>query len=68
MKHRTRQRLHYQSILVFRLNRQKRDSQNIMTFGKHHNPTMFGINKRSCNLFMAGLAFYNHSTLKGSLI
>ena len=35
---------------------------------KHHNPTMPGINKKSCNLFVAGLTFYNHLTLKGSLI
>ena len=31
MKYRTRERLHYQSILDFRQNRKRKDSQNIMT-------------------------------------
>ena len=40
----------------------------IWQFAKRHNPTMSGINDRLWNLFVGGLAFYNHSILKGSLI
>ena len=65
----TRERLHYQNILVFRQNRKKKDSQSIMTrrFAKHHNTRMAGIIQRSYKLFVVGLSFYNHLTLKGSL-
>ena len=31
-----------------------------------HSPTMLGINKGSYKLFVAGLNFYNRSTLKGT--
>ena len=31
-----------------------------------HSPTMLGINKESYKLFVAGLNFYNRSTLKGT--
>ena len=36
-------------------------------FGKHHSPTMSDLNKKSCKLFVADLAFYNDSTLKDEL-
>ena len=31
-----------------------------------HSPTMLGINKGSYKIFVAGLNFYNRSTLKGT--